>query len=133
MRHIVLASAFALALLVGCASKPPANGSPATHLSAAPAQLEAFSAATLATNACEEQTAADYTAVTVAARHAARLVRTGKLDEAGAVTVLSNARSARMALGAACAGARLDPEQLAAAKAARTRIEQTLEEARRAH
>lgn len=110
------------ALAVGCASAPPA-----VQLQAESAQNSMHLVATLATNACEAETAADYTGVIVARRQAASLLRARKIPVATAVEVQRLADQARAALDAACASGKPNPTAIAAARAARAQIAQALE------
>lgn len=122
MRKTSLLLVATLAIVAGCASTPQ------------PVQLEAVAAksvlhavATLATNACEAETAADYTGVIVARRQAASLLRAKRIPLRAAVEVQELADQARAALDAACVGGKPDVVAIAAARKARAQINQTLE------
>ncbi len=122
MRKTALLLVAALAIVAGCASTPQ------------PVQLEAVAArsvlhtvATLATNACEAETAADFTGVIVARRQAASLLRGKKISLAAAVRVQQLADQARAALDAACPGGKPDPVAIAKARQARAQIIHVLE------
>lgn len=122
MRKTSLLLVATLAMAAGCSSTPQ------------PVQLEAVAAksvlhavATLATNACEADTAADYTGVIVARRQAAGLLRAKKIPVATAVRVQQLADQARVALDAACTGGKHDPASIATARQARAQINLVLE------
>lgn len=122
MRKIFLFLAATLALVAGCASVPqPLN------LEASPVKSTMHAVATLATNACEAETAADYTAVIVARRQAASLLRAKRITVASAVQVQQLADQARAALDKACPGGKPDPAAITSARQARAQIAQVLE------
>lgn len=122
MRKTLLLLVATLAIAAGCANTPQP-----VQLEAAPAKSALYAVATLATNACEADTAADYTGVIVARRQAASLLRAKKIPVATAVQVQQLADQARVALDAACPGGKPDPIAIAAARKARAQIHKALE------
>lgn len=122
MRKTLLLVMATLAIVAGCASTPQP-----VQLEAAPAKSVLYAVATLATNACEADTAADYTGVIVARRQAASLLRARKIPVDTAVEVQRLADQARASLDAACPGGKPDPIAIAAARKARAQIKLALE------
>ncbi len=121
-KTLFLLLATSLAFVAGCASSPPP-----VQLEAAPVRSALHAVATLATNACEAEIAADYTGVIVARRQAASLLRGKKIPLTTAVQVQQLADQARVALDAACPGGRPDAIAIATARKARAQIVQALE------
>lgn len=121
---VCLAAAVSAALfLAGCAG-------PAVELQSKPAKLRIEAVATLATNDCELQTAADYTAVIMARRTTTARLQAGRVSVDHAQRVQALADQARAALDRACATAKLDAQALAEARAARAQLTEVLNEAR---
>lgn len=120
--HVFLFLIAAVANLAGCASAPVP-----VHLAVSPVKSSLYGVASLATNACEAETAADYTAVIVARRQAATMLRARKIPVETAERVQRLADHARAALDAACLGGKSDPAALASARSARARITHALE------
>lgn len=110
MRNITLM--LATLLLVACASPPVQQDLAANAKATSPIIV-----GTLATNACEAQTAALYTAAQVAVERGARYVRSGQLAPAQGDSLLAHGRSAKADLDAACARGVLDSTRLASAQA----------------
>lgn len=109
--------------IAGCAG-------PAVELQSKPAGLRIEAVATLATNECELQTAAEYSAVISARRTTTARLQAGMVSVAHAKRVQALADQARAALDRACATAKLDVEALAEARAARAQLTEVLNEAR---
>lgn len=105
-----------LALLVGCAAAPSAP------LQAPKARVQLDAVATLSVGDCDTQTAADETAVIVARRNAAALVRGARMSADTALRIQALADTARTALNRACRGGKLDASAVAEARAARAQI-----------
>lgn len=121
MKKLLLAAAFAaLAALQGCALMGLAGPPAAQTLVSAPAPgIRANGAATLAkVGTCEVDVAADYTALIIYRRQAARLVTAGKMSVPVATTVQSLGDEARRQLDAACVAQKLNPDALTAARKA---------------
>lgn len=99
----------------------------ASHPASATSVFEAIG--TLSTNACEAQTAADYTAVIVARRTATQRLQRGTLSVEQAKAVQASADAARAALDAACHGRSHspDPAALRAARAAQAQLTTLME------
>lgn len=124
MYKLILAAVAAL-LLAACAASSPSK---TVHLQGAPAASDFTVVATLATNACEAETAADYTAVIVARRTAARLLRGGEIPVATAEAVQRLADQARRSLDNACPAGKPDAKAIASARADRAQIVKLLEQ-----
>ena len=110
------------ALVAACAA-------PAVPLASAPAASVFAAVGTLSTNACEAQTAADYTAVIGARRSATQRLQRGTLSVEQARAVQASADAARAALDAACHGRSHspDPAALRAARAAQAQVTTLME------
>lgn len=99
-------------------------------LAAAPVQMRIEAVATLATNACEAETAADYTALVVVRRTAAKRLLQGTLPVTAAVMVQERADAARALLDAACPGGKPNAALIAQARERRAGINALMESAR---
>ncbi len=120
MKTLLLFVVACLVGLSGCSTNRVA-------LDAAPARQSVTIVATLATNACEADTAPDYTAVIVARRRATVLLRERRISVELAEQVQHLADLARAALDRACLGGKPDPEAIQVARSARARLTELLE------
>ncbi len=117
---LILISLIVITLLAACGTPQP--------LVAAPAKAQPIVVATLATNACELQTAPTYTAATLAARQAEARVRAGTLPLPRAQLLADLGRYALADLDAACPGKQLDPARLRAAQEVVSAMQSILKE-----
>lgn len=122
MRTLLLTACSVLALLLAACSTPP----PVSLQAAASVPQRIVMVATLATNACEEATAALQTRAIVGTIQASRALREGRITVEQAQAVVDNARDAQSAARAACATGKLDVTELNRAAAAVVRIAVTL-------
>jgi len=111
MRNLIAAiGLLASVMLAACAGQPQ-------QLAAAPRLVQAQAFATLATNACEQETAGPYTALAASRYRAAARLRAGAMGVDAARRVQTLADQARAELDAACVKGKPDAVRVGRAKA----------------
>lgn len=109
MRALITASVLAIAtLLAACGTQQT--------LTAKPVERRVVAFATLATNACEAETAGPYTALAAARYSAAAKLRAGAITVDAARRVQALGDAARTDLDSACVGGKPDAARLKRAK-----------------